>query len=425
MQPVPIGVIGEIHISGIGVARGYLNQPAMTAENFIPNPFASQAGSRLYRTGDLARFSPDGSIEFLGRMDHQIKLRGYRIELGEIESIISKHEVVRDVAVMLREDEPSDKRIVAYLVVENNDERSIGEIRRYIKEKLPEYMVPTSFVVVEALPLTPNGKVDRKSLPRPDQTRGASGDEYVAPRSELEEGVARIWAAVLGVDKVGVNDNFFELGGHSLLATQVVSRIRDAYNIEVPLIQVFESPTVAQFAVRIDKEEAGQINKYSDSIKRMERADERDLLARIGELADSEVLSILVSMLAKDDISTLPFLWIEGETGETQHKSDASAKPVSRNNGHELLTSIHDLTDSEVFSLLREMLEEERISSGANHSTAASLPDYGLHKVSPVHATAELDTGEYEALPINVSELSAEEVDLLLISALDGEESQR
>ncbi len=252
-QPVPIGVPGELCVGGAGLARGYLNRPELTAEKFIPNPFSGIPGDRLYRTGDRARFLPDGNIEFLGRIDNQVKIRGFRIELGEIESVLGKHEHVKEVAVTAREDAPGSKRLVAYIVSKNGVQPTVSEFHGFLKEQLPDYMVPSYFVFLDQMPLTPNGKIDRKALPAPDQESAAvSATEYIAPRTPTEEKLARIWSQVLGVEKIGVNDNFFELGGHSLLATQLVSRIRDEFEIELPLRSIFEVPFVAELAKKID-----------------------------------------------------------------------------------------------------------------------------------------------------------------------------
>ncbi len=251
LQPVPMGVPGELHIGGTGLARGYLNRPELTAERFIPNPFSSEPGARLYKTGDLVRYRPDGNLEFLGRIDHQVKIRGFRIELGEIETVLRKHPALKETMVMAREDTPGDRRLVAYVVPEEEPSPA-GELRRFLKEKLPEYMVPSAFVTLEALPLTPNGKVDRGALPSPDWTRPELERAFVAPRTPVEEVLSGIWAQVLGVERIGVHDNFFELGGHSLLAIQLVSRLREAFQVELPLRDLFETPTVADLAERID-----------------------------------------------------------------------------------------------------------------------------------------------------------------------------
>ncbi|MCA2621159.1 MULTISPECIES: non-ribosomal peptide synthase/polyketide synthase [unclassified Microcystis] len=251
LQPVPIGVPGELHIGGMGLARGYLNRPELTQEKFIPNPFSNYPDSRLYKTGDLARYLPDGKIEYLGRIDNQVKIRGFRIELGEIEALLNQNEAVQSSCVIVREDNLGDKRLVAYVVPQPEINLTINEIRQFLRAKLPDYMVPTAFVLLDTFPLTPNGKIDRRALPVPDlQSQG----EYIAPRNPIEEKIAQIWAEVLKLERVSIEDNFFELGGHSLLATQVISRCQEAFEIALPLRYLFESPTIAQLSAVILKE---------------------------------------------------------------------------------------------------------------------------------------------------------------------------
>jgi amino acid adenylation domain-containing protein len=254
LQPVPIGVPGELHIGGAGLARGYLNRPELTAEKFIPDPFSAEPGARLYKTGDLARFLPNGQIECIGRIDYQVKVRGFRIELGEIESVLLQHPAVKEAIAIVREYTPGEKILVGYFVSQAGTEGTsvIPELRRFLKAELPEYMVPTIFMAVEAMPLTPNGKVDRKALPQPDAYRPELAANYVAPRTSLETQIAEIWAQVLKLERVGVDDNFFELGGYSLLATQVITRLRQTISIELPLRTFFEASTVAGLADRIE-----------------------------------------------------------------------------------------------------------------------------------------------------------------------------
>jgi acyl-CoA synthetase (AMP-forming)/AMP-acid ligase II/acyl carrier protein len=252
-NPVPLGVPGELHIGGEGLARGYLNRPELTAESFIPDPFFDEPGSRLYKSGDLARYLPDGNIEFLGRNDHQVKIRGFRIELGEIEAALAEHPTVRENVVVAREEEPGDKRLVAYLVPQPRQSTpTVRELRGHLKQKLPEYMVPTDFVVLDALPQTPNGKVDRRALPMPERSVVTLDSAYVAPRTPAEEALAEIWAEVLRAKQVGAHSDFFELGGHSLLATRIVSRVREVFQVELPLRALFEEPTVAGLAERVE-----------------------------------------------------------------------------------------------------------------------------------------------------------------------------
>lgn len=259
LQPVPIGVPGELHIGGIGLARGYLNRFDLTAEKFIPNSFGDEPGARLYKTGDLARYLPDGNIEYLGRIDHQVKIRGFRIELGEIETVLAGHPAVREVAVIARNSDrvpgdiilKGDKRLVAYFVAAQEPAPTSSELRSFLKQKLPEYMAPSAFVRLEAMPLMPNGKVDRRALPAPDTSWPKLTRTYVAPRNPVEELLTNIWAEVLGGEQVGIYDNFFELGGHSLLATQLIFRVRETFQVELPLRAFFENATVAGLAQTI------------------------------------------------------------------------------------------------------------------------------------------------------------------------------
>jgi amino acid adenylation domain-containing protein len=254
-QPVPVGRSGELHIGGDGLARGYLNRPELTAEKFIRNPFDAHEDTRLYRTGDLVRFLADGQIEFLGRIDHQVKLRGFRIELGEIETVLSLHNAVRQAVVVAREDTPGDKRLVAYLTFKGSPVPSTSELRAFLHERLPEYMIPALFIPLETFPLTPNGKVDRRALPAPETTRPDLVTSYIAPRSEIEQGLAAIWQQALKVEKVGVNDNFFELGGHSLLIVQVHHQILQAFQTDITIAQMFQYPTIQTLSQYLGRSE--------------------------------------------------------------------------------------------------------------------------------------------------------------------------
>jgi acyl carrier protein len=256
LQPVPVGIPGQLFISGSGLARGYLSQPHLTAQRFLPHPFTTSPGQRLYQTGDLARYRPDGNIEFLGRLDHQVKIRGFRIELGEVESVLHTHPGVRECLVIARDDGDGVKRLVAYVVAEQQPtagDSLMPELRRYLSEKLPDYMIPSAFVLMQQLPLMPSGKVDRRALPAPMEGRQQVRAEYLAPRTTAEEQLASIWREVLHVEKIGVEDNFFELGGHSLLATQVVSRAREAFGVELELRRLFEASTIAELAAAIEQ----------------------------------------------------------------------------------------------------------------------------------------------------------------------------
>jgi amino acid adenylation domain-containing protein len=262
LQPAPIGVAGELYVGGAGLARGYLGRAGLTADRFVPSPFGD--GERLYRTGDLAHWRSDGDLEYLGRSDHQIKIRGFRIELGEIETRLVEHSCVHQAVVVAREDASDDKRLVAYVVGSDAVPPDGDELRAHLKRSLPEYMVPSAYVVLEALPLTSNGKVDRRALPAPAGNAVIQG-EYVAPRTPIEEVLAGIWAEVLKLERVGVHDNFFDLGGHSLLAMRVVARIRGDLEVELPLRAVFEAPSVGELAGRLLRDLAESIAEQSAS----------------------------------------------------------------------------------------------------------------------------------------------------------------
>ena len=264
LQPAPVGVPGELCLSGDGLARGYLNRPELTAEKFIPNPFSERSEARLYQTGDLARFLPDGNLEFLGRRDHQVKIRGFRIELGEVESVLGQHPAMSESVVVARQETTGERRLVAYLVTRPDSALNLSELREFLKKKLPDYMVPSAFVSLEKLPLTPNGKVDRKALPAPSQSRPDLEQTYTAPRTTTEEVLAEIWSEVLGLSQAGLHDNFFELGGHSLLVTQVLSRVREAFRVELSLRLFFETPTIAELAAGIEDMLVREIRELSD-----------------------------------------------------------------------------------------------------------------------------------------------------------------
>ncbi|MDQ3913983.1 MAG: amino acid adenylation domain-containing protein [Actinomycetota bacterium] len=250
LNPVPVGVPGEIYIGGPGLATGYLNRPELTKERFVPDPLSGNSSALLYKTGDLARYLPSGDVEFLGRIDSQVKIRGFRVELGEIEATLAEHDAVSEAVVDVFETAPNDKRLVAYLTASGGGV-PVPELRRFLSERIPFYMVPGEFVVLDALPLNANGKIDRRALPAPDLARHADAREHVAPRGETERKLASIWEELLG-RAPGVHDNFFELGGHSLMATQLVSRVRDAFSVELELRAVFEAPTIARLAPRVD-----------------------------------------------------------------------------------------------------------------------------------------------------------------------------
>jgi amino acid adenylation domain-containing protein len=285
LQPVPIGVSGEILVGGAGLSRGYLNHPGLTAERFIPDPFGNEPGARLYRSGDLGRYLPNGDIEYLGRIDHQVKVRGFRIEMGEIEAALAQHPTVRETVALVREDVSGNKRLVAYVVGKDGHKVAAGDLRRFLRDKLPEYMVPAVFVTLGEMPLTPNGKVDRRALPAPDGERPELGMAFVAPRTPVEKMLASIWAEVLELDQVGIHEDFFELGGHSLLAIRVISRIRETFHTELPLRDFFERYTVADLAELVVTRQIEQAEH--DALERV--------LAAVSILSDEEAKQQLLA----------------------------------------------------------------------------------------------------------------------------------
>jgi acyl-coenzyme A synthetase/AMP-(fatty) acid ligase/acyl carrier protein len=291
LRPVPIGVLGEIYVGGDALASGYLNNPTLTAQKFIPAPFAGDAETRLFKTGDLGRFLPDGSVEFLGRVDNQVKVRGVRIELGELESVLRTHPAVAAAVVKVWGD-GGDERLIGY-VVPNDGALNPNELRSFAGAKLPASMVPAAFIVLDALPLMPNGKVDRNALPPPGDGRTALQTHFVAPRTPLEKDLADIWSEILGVRQIGVDDDFFRLGGHSLLAMRVVSRVRSALQIELPLRMLFESPTVGRLARSIQEQKA-IMSEESIALVASEGNE-----PEMEELSDEEVNEMLSNLLSQ------------------------------------------------------------------------------------------------------------------------------
>jgi amino acid adenylation domain-containing protein len=296
LQPLPFGTPGDLYIGGTGLARGYQLNPALTAEKFIPDPFSEQQGARLYKTGDVTRYLPDGRIEFIGRIDHQVKIRGYRIELGGIAARLAEHPAVSEAAVNVFEEAKGDKRLVAYLVPQDASDISPQNLRRHLLERLPEYMLPSTYVVLQQMPLTPNGKVDLKALPPPDRLQSETGQPFVAPRTPVEEKLAAIWSGVLGIEAVGIHHNFFELGGHSLLATQVISRIRETFQVTIALRQLFETPTICELAEFIVQSQAQQADR--------EKIDE--LLVLLEHLSQEEAEALLAVAAANTNGASQP-----------------------------------------------------------------------------------------------------------------------
>ena len=284
MNPVPIGVPGELHVGGFGLARGYLNRPELTSERFVEDPFSDAPGARLYKTGDIARWRGDGNVEFVGRVDEQVKIRGYRVELGEIVAVLAQHPALRGTTVVARSDASSVERLVAYVVAHDRQaEPTARELGDYLKERLPGYMVPSAFVTLDSLPLTSSGKVDRRALPAPDPSGFRTENIYVEPRTPVEEQLVEIWEEVLGLERVGTNDDFFELGGHSLLATRVVSRARGAFQVELPLRYLFETPTVAGLALSVTQMQAEEETDIEQMLAQLEQMQDPSLPREFSE----------------------------------------------------------------------------------------------------------------------------------------------
>jgi amino acid adenylation domain-containing protein len=279
LQLVPFGIAGELCIGGDGIARGYLDRPELSATAFIPDPFSNVSGVRLYRTGDLVRYLHDGQLEFLGRVDDQVKLRGVRFELGEIEATLRQHPAVREAVAVVREFATGDPRLVVYVVGEVDQ----TALREYLRGKLPEYLLPSAFVLLEKLPLLPSGKINKRALPAPEITREALAQSYVAPRTAMEEMIANIWSELLGVTRVGVYDNFFELGGHSLLAAQIIVRVRHKFAVNLPLQSLFDTPNVAGLALAVMQSQA-QLLDLSET---------EDLLAELAALSEEEAETLV------------------------------------------------------------------------------------------------------------------------------------
>jgi amino acid adenylation domain-containing protein len=378
MQPVPVGVAGELHIGGVGLARGYYGRPEMTAEKFVPDPFSGQAGARLYRTGDLARFLADGSIQFLGRIDHQVKIRGFRIELGEIESVLDRHPSISEAVVTAREVSPDGKRIVAYAVPTVGKEFSTVQLRDYLRQRLPDYMIPSAIVALDEMPRTASGKIDRRSLPAPDATRPELEEAFIAARTPLEEVLAGIWAEVLGLDAVGTRDNFFDLGGHSLLATQVMSRVRDVLDVEMPLRTFFEAPTISTLAEKVEAARKSDQGLHAPAILPAPR-DEELLLSfaqqrlwfldqlepgsasynlptavRLrGHLDLASLERALGEVVRRHEILRTTFKSVEGQPVQVIHTAEPVKLPV---------VDLQDRPESERESLAKELaLEEARM----------------------------------------------------------------
>ena len=367
LQPVPIGIPGELYIGGVCLARGYLNRPELTAEKFIPNPFSHEKVPYLYKTGDLVRYLRSGDIEYLGRIDNQVKIRGFRIELGEVESTLCQHPSVQTAVVIPREDIPGNKRLVAYIVPKLEQKPTITELRNFLKLKLASYMIPSSFIMMEVLPLTPSGKLDRRALPAPDLSSFQLDAEFVPPKNPTEELLAKIWTDILGVERVGVNDNFFALGGHSLLSVRLVSEIEKAFNFQIPLSSLFKISTIAEIAELIcDKKPLETIDEQEMSLG-LSLDDYRALLSHSAGKVGLRLgkRGLIINILPDSQTTSQPFIWIgEVRTGKKLNLK----RPLYVMPGASLSTSMNSYND--YISVIASLLVDELLSVSSCESYA-------------------------------------------------------
>jgi amino acid adenylation domain-containing protein len=386
-NPVPIGVPGELYIGGVGLARGYLNRPELTAEKFVPNPFSDDPDSRLYRTGDLCRWRADGNLEFLGRTDDQVKLRGFRIELGEIEALLDQHPSVAHSVVVLREDRPGDKQLVAYCVSAGTAVLDVTDLTRHLHTRLPDYMVPSVFVPLKAFPLSPSGKINRRALPAPDNTRPELESESVAPRNPLEEQLATIWCDVLGIQSIGIHDNFFALGGHSLLAARVAARVA-ALEVELPLRKMFEAPTIAGLAIEINLLRAGEARSPTTPLVRFDRERTKRLPLSFAQ----QRLWFLEQIEGELTAYNMPFGWRLCGPLNTEALRRALETVVRR---HEPLRTTFELVDGEPVQVIQtiERLElplEDLRGLATNKQAAEIVMRSGAEAERPFDLTRDL-----------------------------------
>ncbi|MCS6287704.1 MAG: amino acid adenylation domain-containing protein [Nitrospira sp.] len=417
VMPTPIGVPGELYIGGEGVARGYWQRPDLTAERFVPDPFSRLPGARLYRTGDQARYQADGTLEFLGRIDHQVKVRGYRIELGEIETCLSRHPKIGRSIVTVR-DAQGDKRIVAYCVPEAGSPVSPDELKRFLLEQLPDYMIPTTFVMLDTFPLTPNGKVDRKALPSPAYS--PANDRQIGPHTPTEELIAGLWADVLAIPHVGTLDNFFELGGHSLLATQVLSRVRAAFRVELPLRTLFDRPTVKDFATAVDQTLMKGEGGAAPPLIAAPRTDHMPLSFA------QQRLWFLAQMDPESGAYNLPFaLRLRGAL----HGRILERSFLELLRRHEALRTIFPASDGEPrqvvvgadrFSMpiedLTRLSDEERTAAVRQIEDSQAYQPFFLERDLPIRATLVALTTEEHLLLVTVHHIAADAWSLALVT---------
>jgi amino acid adenylation domain-containing protein len=402
-QPVPVVVPGELHIGGAGLARGYINRPALTAEKFVPHPFSREPGARLYKTGDLARFRPDGQIEVLGRRDRQAKVRGFRVEPGEIEAALVAHQDVREAAVVTREESPGQKRLVAYTVAAGDRAPDADALRGHLKARLPAYMIPSAFVSLDALPLTPSGKVDRRRLPAPGGARPETGQGYVAPRTELEKMLAEMWQTVLRVSEVGVHDNFFDLGGDSIHAAIFINSLQKRLGVVVYVVALFDAPTIAALAAHLEERHASTLPARTEltTIRPLSRDDARQFplsfaqqrLWFIDRLALDSAFYNIPQTLRLNGRLDVPSL--ERSLNEILRRHEALRTSITDSGGRPVQV-IHDLT-----ALPLPLADLSRVPEGEREREALRLAVEEGHRpfdlsVPPLMRAALLRLGEQE-----------------------------
>lgn len=364
LNPLPVGDSGILYVGGATLARGYLNRPDLTAEKFINNPFINQEGSRIYNTGDRARYLPDGNIEFIGRMDDQVKIRGFRVELGEVEAALAQHFAIQDTVVIAREDSSNDKRLIAYVVIVEEEQHRISDLRSFLKEHLPDYMIPSAFVSLLAIPRTPNGKIDRRALPTPERFRTQLGTEYVPPSNHIEKVLATIWEDILGMEQVGVNDNFFDLGGHSILSVRLISEIEKTFKCNISLKSLFQISTIAEIAKLIwaEPSEMADINELRLGLS---LEDYGCLLSHTAGKAGLRIgkRGLIVNVPPEAEVVSHPFVWIgEVQTGKRLKLN----QPIYVMPGASLSSSMNSHTD--YVSAIASLLVDELLSVESSNS---------------------------------------------------------
>jgi len=350
LQPTPVGVGGELYIGGAGLARRYLNWPELTSERFVPHPFSNDPDNRLYRTGDRARYRVDGNIEFLGRIDNQVKIRGFRIELGEIEAVLNRHPTIKESVVVVRDrDSSGENDLIAYFVPQELSPITISGLRNFLRDKLPDYMVPARLVELDRMPLLANGKIDRMALRLPDNTRPELKDTDIEPRTQVEELLVQIWGEVLNIDGVGIRENFFELGGHSLLAIQIISRVREVFDKDVPLSALFDAPTVAGLAATIEKTISGRSSDLPPVVRRR-----RPLNGAVPLSKNQEHLWHLSQIMPGTHFFNIPYIYRLSGNLNVEALEQTVTEIVQR---HETLRTVFDVVCGEPMQVIYEVTD--------------------------------------------------------------------